>query len=227
MEQLRTKLSDRLLMVASLVKKGEKVADIGTDHAYLSAYLVTKGISPKAIASDVAEGPLKNAEKIVINAKLNDYITLRLSDGLDNISPDEADTFIFAGMGGTLITSLIERTPWVKTNGKRFVFQPMSHSEDVIEFLINNGFEIEEQKSCFDEKRCYTAFSAVYTGEKKNYPPAFLYVGLLTSQDSDSSRFFIEKQYRHLKKRYDALTKADIKEDERNKLKEILDKIKF
>ena len=114
METLRTKLSDRLQMVASFVNKGDVIADIGTDHAYLPAYLVSNKICPKAIASDIGTGPLKNAEKIVFRANLHQHIKLMISDGLEKYSPDDADVFIFAGMGGTLIVKLLENIGWIK-----------------------------------------------------------------------------------------------------------------
>ena len=56
------KLSKRLELLAYLVekhKKGNILADIGTDHAYLPCYLIEKNIIDKAYACDVAKGPLR------------------------------------------------------------------------------------------------------------------------------------------------------------------------
>ena len=53
-------LSERMLMAAKMVRKGKAVADIGTDHAYLPAWLVLNGITSKALACDVRKGPLEN-----------------------------------------------------------------------------------------------------------------------------------------------------------------------
>ena len=225
METLRTKLSDRLQMVASFVNKGDVIADIGTDHAYLPAYLISNKICPKAIASDIGTGPLKNAEKIVFRANLHQHIKLMISDGLEKYSPDDADVFIFAGIGGTLIVKLLENIDWIKNNEKRFIFQPMSHSEDVISFLINNGFEIEEEKSCFDSGRCYVAFSARYTQTSKKYDECFPYIGLLPNNSDESSKHFISKQYNHLKKRADALNCANINLSEQKEIRKILSQI--
>ena len=46
-------ISERLKCVAGLVNKCARVADIGTDHAYLPIYLVQNGISNKVYACDV------------------------------------------------------------------------------------------------------------------------------------------------------------------------------
>ena len=226
MEKLRMKLSPRLTMVAGLVKKNSIAADIGTDHAYLPAYLVTEGISPRVIASDISEGPLKNAEKIIRNAKLENYITLRLSDGLEGYSPEDADTFIFAGMGGTLTVRLLEKIPWIKDSSKEFIFQPMSHSEDIISFLCENGFEITNELSCFDDGRCYIAFSARFTGVKTTPKASFPYVGLLDRDTSSCAKAFLQKQYGHISKKYDALSEIKGREEECLKLKAIRDEIK-
>ena len=42
------KLSHRLETIASFVRRGSIIADIGTDHGYIPIYLVKEGISPRA-----------------------------------------------------------------------------------------------------------------------------------------------------------------------------------
>ena len=56
-------LSKRLEQVASMVTKGNIIADIGTDHGYVPIYLVEKGICPKAYAMDINQGPIESAIK--------------------------------------------------------------------------------------------------------------------------------------------------------------------
>ena len=62
----KIKLDDRLSAVAGLVRNGKRVADIGTDHGYLVAYLVENGMCPSGIPADLRKGPLENARQTVI-----------------------------------------------------------------------------------------------------------------------------------------------------------------
>ena len=59
-------LDPRLSLVASFVRQGSAVADIGTDHAYLPVFLVETGRCPRAVASYLRPGPLQNAKQTVL-----------------------------------------------------------------------------------------------------------------------------------------------------------------
>ena len=76
------KLSNRLLACASLVRPGELVADVGTDHGHLPVYLLEQGICTHVIAGDLREGPLSAAKASAALAGVQEHITFRLSDGL-------------------------------------------------------------------------------------------------------------------------------------------------
>ena len=214
------------MTVARFVEDGERIADIGTDHAYLPVYLVTNGVCPTAVASDIGEGPLRNAEKIVVKTGTQDRIRLIISDGLDGYGKDDADVFVFAGMGGTLISELLDRARWVRDGRYSFIFQPMSRSEELIEYLIENGFELTEERSCFEGGRCYIVFCAKYSGEKSEYRECFPYVGLLPDERSESSAFYINRQYKLVEKRLRALEKSNKSFPEQKKLMIVLEQRK-
>lgn len=186
-------LGERMLMAAKMVRHSSVVADIGTDHAYLPAYLVLNGISPSALACDLRKGPLDNARKTVEHYGLSDKIKLRLSDGFDEIEPFEAQDFIICGMGGTLMAELISRANWLKDKTKRIIVQPQSHAEDIRQFFIDNGFSIICEDACIDTGKLYCAIAAEYTGEKKENHPAYAYTGRLPECRKHEAKLYLEK----------------------------------
>ncbi len=102
-------LEERLAQIGQMVDSGSRLADIGTDHAYLPIALVKKGKIDFAIASDVARGPLENAKQDIKQANLEDKIETRLGSGLETLTQsDQIDTVVIAGMGGKLMTTLLE-----------------------------------------------------------------------------------------------------------------------
>lgn len=197
-------LSERMLMAAKMVRKGSSVADIGTDHAYLPAYLILNGISPKALACDVRKGPLENAKKTVVAYSIEEKVTLRLSDGFDKIEPYEADDFIMCGMGGTLMEQLVSRTYWLKDKSKRIIVQPQSHAEDIRRFFVENGFEILFEDACIDGGKLYCAITAEYTGEIKEKTVSYIYSGELPKCRKKEAKMFLENINSRLKKKLEA-----------------------
>ena len=187
-----------------MVRKGKAIADIGTDHAYLPAYLVLNGISPKALACDVRKGPLENAQKTVEYFNLEEKITLRLSDGFDEIKPFEAEDFIICGMGGTLMEQLVSRACWLKDPKKRIIVQPQSHAEDIRRFFVENGFKILFEDACIDSGKIYCAMTAEYTGEISPKPISYIYTGELPKCHKQEAVLFLKNMNTRLKKKFEA-----------------------
>ncbi len=214
-----TKLDKRLKLAADEVRKGKKVADIGTDHAYLPAYLIENNICPSAIAADIGKGPLENAMKVVSTSKnLSDRIQLRLSDGLKEIKPDEAEDIVIAGMGGILIAEILTAAPWVKDENKRLILQPMSHAEDVRRYLCENGFEIIKEKACSDSKHNYIIIVAEFTNKENDKDEAFYYKGLIQFDESADAQKYHNSRMASLIKKRDALKKAGQNVDDIEKI---------
>lgn len=212
------KLDARLKMAADEVRQNKKLVDIGTDHAYLPAFLVENGICNEAIAADIGKGPLENARKVVSASKeLSEKITLRLSDGLKEIDPDEAEDIVIAGMGGILISEILTAAPWVKNETKRLILQPMSHAEDVRRYLCENGFEIIKEKACTDARHNYILIVAEFRNKENDKNEAFYYKGLIQYDTSEDAHKYHNSRMTSLIKKRDALKNAgqDVSEIEK------------
>lgn len=216
------RLRPRLLTAASFVRGGGRIVDIGTDHAYLPVYLIQQGIVQSAIASDVGEGPLRNAEKTLRQYGLQAQISLRLSDGLKNILPDEADEILICGMGGNLIEEILLAAPWVRRPGMHLVLQPMTHSQDVRRYLCNNGFAVSKELCSKDSGRVYLTLSADYTGEDERQNVGYYYFGSQINVSGDGA-VYVQKQLAWVRTRLNAITQADRFPDEQRELRGVLE----
>ena len=138
----KIELSPRLRMVAGLVPPGSRLADIGTDHAYLPAALIQEGTIPAAIAADLRQGPLNRAKATVRECGLTGRVTFRLCSGLEGVRPDEVDAVAIAGMGGETIADILAAAPWTRERDVPLVLQPMSSMDDLRLWLERHGYTI-------------------------------------------------------------------------------------
>lgn len=104
------KINERLKKVGDLVDTNSSILDIGCDHALLDIYLVKEDKIKKAVASDIKEGPLKNAKENIKKYKLEKKIDIKLGNGLDTYT-DDIDTVVVSGMGGRTIIGIFKYKP--------------------------------------------------------------------------------------------------------------------
>lgn len=169
-------LSPRLRMVADLVPKGARLADVGTDHAYLPSALILEGVIPSAIAADLRQGPLNRAMSTVRECGLTDRVAFRLCDGLCGVHPEEVEAVAIAGMGGETISAILAAAPWTRERDIPLVLQPMSSMPDLRFWLAQNGYRILTEQLVREGDTLYTALS-VRAGEMAPLNPAELWAG--------------------------------------------------
>lgn len=177
-------MTPRLLAVASFVEKGSKVADIGTDHAYIPIWLIERGISKTAVAMDINQGPIERANKNILKFGLEEKIKTRLSDGLKNLGENEADTVIIAGMGGILIDEILKEVKEKHFGVKHFILQPMTAIEETRKFLSQNGFTILDERLAKEDEKIYTVLS-VSRGEMNIDREIDFYIGTKLLENKD------------------------------------------
>lgn len=164
-------LSRRLRMLADLVTKGYRAADVGCDHGFLSIYLIQQGISSRVLAMDVRKGPLTAAQEHIAACGLEAYIESRLSDGLAALCPGEAETLVCAGMGGPLMEKIL-RDGMEKARGlKELILQPQSEIGAFRRFLRRERFRILAEDAVCEDGKYYFAMKAVYVGTEGRENP--------------------------------------------------------
>jgi len=179
MKQQSCTLDERLQCAADFVRDNAVVADIGTDHAYLPIYLLTNDRIKFAVASDINRGPLDRAKKNAAQYSVDDKMDFILSDGLCGINPDAhgVTDIVICGMGGELITKIIDDSPYTRTKGVRLILQPMTFSDKVRYYLASNGFDILDERLCEASGKIYTCILAEYDGGVRNFTQAELLLG--------------------------------------------------
>ena len=148
------KINDRLKHIGDLVEANSFCLDIGCDHAFLDIYLVKQNKNIKAIATDIAEGPVKQARENIKREGLEDTIEVRLGNGLDTYS-DEVNTVIIAGMGGRNMIGIFKNNMKVLKKIDTIIVSPNNYQIDVKKFLTKNGFYIDDEELVKEKKFIY------------------------------------------------------------------------
>ncbi|MCQ6278130.1 tRNA (adenine(22)-N(1))-methyltransferase TrmK [Bacillus sp. EB600] len=165
------KLSARLETVAHFVPLGSKLADIGSDHAYLPCYLAKKGVITFAVAGEVVSGPFESARRHVEAENLTEMISVRMGDGLDILEPRDVDCITIAGMGGALITSILERGKEKLGTINRLILQPNISAVTIRKWLLVNNWELIAEEIVEEEGKIYEILVAEQGNPLKPYGP--------------------------------------------------------
>ncbi|MGR3741755.1 tRNA (adenine(22)-N(1))-methyltransferase [Companilactobacillus sp. DQM5] len=188
-------ISKRLKEVAKFVDQDSKIVDVGSDHAYLPINLVENKIVQSAIAGEVAEGPLSRSVENIRNHNLENKIDVRLGDGLDVISnEDNVDTAIIAGMGGILITDILQRFVERKEfEIQKLILQPNIGEAAVRYWLVKNGYKIVNENILEDEGHTYEIIVAKKSDDIPDYTRADFLLGPILRINNNKA---FEKKWR-------------------------------
>ena len=196
-------LSMRLERVAAQVPAGARLADIGSDHAYLPVALMRRGVIMAAVAGEVATTPFHAAERTVRENGLEQQITVRLADGLAAIEAGEGITAIsVCGMGGETIRDILERGKAHLSGEERLVLQPNGGEQPLRQWLMDNGYRILGEE-LLRENRFYYEIIVAERSEPVTYTDEQLYFGPLQMQARSPE--FLAKWQRMLRQKHKTL----------------------
>lgn len=149
-------LSQRLRDVASFVPKGARLLDVGSDHAYLPLYLMETEQISFAIAGEVVDGPFQSAKSHVADSAYQDAIEVRLADGLAAMSVEDGiSAVVIAGMGGRLISRILQTGQDRLETVERLILQPNNSEDEVRAWLNSHGYALVAERILEENGKIY------------------------------------------------------------------------
>lgn len=182
-------LSKRLELVSLYIQPGARLADIGSDHAYLPCALAQKNLIEWAVAGEVVKGPYNKAKQEVSYRKLENQIEVRFGDGLEVIhSDDRIDTITICGMGGALIRDILQRgiNNKILSRKEKLILQPNVGEKTLRTFLMNNHYKIINEEILAENDKIYEIIVAIPTDETIQYSELELTFGPVLLMNSSS-----------------------------------------
>ncbi|CAJ1950720.1 unnamed protein product [Cylindrotheca closterium] len=181
------------------------IADVGTDHGLLAMSFALSGRYDRVLGVDVSEQALYNGALSLLETAQEIYeqqldddsngdgtegeetripITFRVSDGLDNIDPGEADTVCIAGMGVNTMIKILSMpsdtadiTHLDRIQCQQLLLQPTnsrpSHLILLYDHLQKSGWRLVDERIEELSKRWYvsTCFQRKSKDEEDNVDP--------------------------------------------------------
>ena len=190
-------LSKRLQVCAGFVAPGDRVADIGCDHGYLSIYLLRSGIAASAIAADINEMPLQSAKRNAEKFGVAENIRFYLSDGVKSI-PRDFDTMVCAGMGADTMISILEAAPWLRDRQYRLILQCQSKTQELRRYLSEQGWLIRAESVLRDGRFLYTVMEVLWDPEAPRLTVGQWYFSpaLLAAKDPEVPEYYQQVLFR-------------------------------
>jgi tRNA (adenine22-N1)-methyltransferase len=167
----------RLERVAAHVPAGARLADIGSDHAYLPVALMRRGVIVAAVAGEVALTPFYSAERTVRENGLEQRITVRQANGLAAIEAEDGITAIsLCGMGGETIRDILDSGKALLSGRERLILQPNGGEQPLRQWLMDNGYRILAEEVLRENRFDYEIIVAERSGPV-TYSAEELYFG--------------------------------------------------
>jgi len=154
-------LKGRLLAISEYVENSELTADIGCDHGRLCISLLQSGRAKRAYAGDISEPSLRKARLLCDKCGLQDRMTIEVSDGLCGLT-EQPDTIIIAGMGGLLISEILEKGRDKAHAASHLILQPMRGIAELRRYMHLCGYSIIREKLCEEAGRIYQIMDVRY-----------------------------------------------------------------
>ena len=206
-------LSERLLKIAEMIDNNKVVFDVGSDHALLPCFLLSKGICQKVYAGEVAQGPLTKVREAVRKHGYEGKLIPVFSDGLEN-APDDVEVVVIAGMGYYTIEHILDNCDVSRYDS--FIIQSNTDVDLLRAYIANKGYLITDEQVVHDG---FYYQIVRFDGKRKGeYSPLEIKYGPVNIARMDDT---FKEYLKDLKKRLEWINERANKEEYRQTISEI------
>ena len=152
-------IDSRLSAIAQLCGTCTVLADIGSDHGRLGAYLLQRGLCERVKLTDISAPSLLKARMLIARLGLETQADFIVGDGAGALD-SAPDVAVIAGMGGETIAGIVERGR-DRLGDARLVVQPNVDAPLLRAALSKCGYAIADERIVRCDGRLYVIMAAV------------------------------------------------------------------
>ena len=187
---------NRIDAIYSFIDLKDRVVDVGCDQAKLGILLAKR--NQKSIASDISPKVIERASLDIRKLGLDNLIDLRVSNGLQNIKKNEADTLVLSGMGTHTILEILNNTK-LKFNK---IITISNNYHDILRDKMNElNYKVDKELIIKENNKYYNLI--LFTEGTKEYSQKELLLGL-NQVDSKLYNEYLD----HLLKKYKTIKES-------------------
>lgn len=187
---------NRIEAIYSFIDLKDRVVDVGCDQAKLGILLAKR--NQKSIASDISPKVIERASLDIRKLGLDNLIDLRVSNGLQNIKENEADTLVLSGMGTHTILEILNNTK-LKFNK---IITISNNYHDILRDKMNElNYKVDKELIIKENNKYYNLI--LFTEGTKKYSQKEILLGL---NQVDSKQY--NEYLNHLLKKYKTIKES-------------------
>lgn len=187
---------NRIEAIYSFIDLKDRVVDVGCDQAKLGILLAKR--NQKSIASDISPKVIERASLDIRKLGLDNLIDVRVSNGLQNIKKNEADTLVLSGMGTHTILEILNNTK-LKFNK---IITISNNYHDILRDKMNElNYKVDKELIIKENNKYYNLI--LFTEGTKEYSQKELLLGL---NQVDSKQY--NEYLNHLLKKYKTIKES-------------------
>ena len=187
---------NRIDAIYSFIDLKDRVVDVGCDQAKLGILLAKR--NQKSIASDISPKVIERASLDIRKLGLDNLIDLRVSNGLQNIKKNEADTLVLSGMGTHTILEILNST---KLRFNKIITISNNYHDILRDKMNELNYKVDKELIIKENNKYYNLI--LFTEGTKEYSQKELLLGL---NQVDSKQY--NEYLNHLLKKYKTIKES-------------------